>query len=99
MLDNSVVTQRLIPAMLDAAQAAANEEASSIIHQRLKTMQARLDLEINRLRLLQQINGNVRENEIMLALNHKEGLEEAIQNARTRLDALRLIWKGAGSDE
>ncbi|MFK7846171.1 MAG: RNA polymerase-associated protein RapA [Rhodothermales bacterium] len=94
LLENSLVTQQLIPDMLDTANMLARKEADAITQSCLKTMQTRLDVEINRMKLLQQINGNVRENEIEMAVAQKKGLEEAIPNARLRLDAIRLIWQG-----
>lgn len=94
LLDNSMVTQQLIPDMLDTANKAAQEQAHAITQACLKTMHTRLDAEINRMKRLQQINGNVRENEIEMAVAQKKGLEEAISKARLRLDAIRLIWQG-----
>ena len=53
-----------------------------------------LEHEIHRLATLKEVNENVRDDELDLANSQKNELSEAIQNARLRLDALRLIWKG-----
>ena len=50
--------------------------------------------EINRLRDLKQVNPQIREEEIVLFEKEQEALSAYIAQARPRLDALRLIWKG-----
>ncbi|MEM8487443.1 MAG: RNA polymerase-associated protein RapA [Bacteroidota bacterium] len=94
LLDNNRVTQDLIPSMLDAAQAVANAHATAIKSAKREAMQTQLATEINRLRYLQHMNSNVRPDEIELAQHQLLAFGEAIEHARLRLDALRLIWQG-----
>ena len=50
--------------------------------------------EVQRLQMLQQVNDHVRPQEIKLAQAQQAELATALQQARLRLDSLRLIWKG-----
>ncbi len=93
LLSNSRVTQDMIPAMLDAAQALAVANADAIKATKREAMQTQLGSEIKRLHDLQQMNGNVRPDEIVLAQTQLLQFGEAIEQARLRLDALRLIWQ------
>jgi ATP-dependent helicase HepA len=56
-------------------------------------MDSQLQGEIDRLEDLQQMNANVRTEEIDALRSHKEELRAAIASARLRVDALRLIFR------
>lgn len=94
LLAQPVISQEHLPNMIDAATAEAEARAASIIGASSHTMQQFMDHEIDRLRMLQQVNNNVRTEEIEQTIREKAALTEAIQQARIRLDAMRLIWKG-----
>ena len=96
LLDNSLITQQIIPDMLEAARLIAQQQADERINQTVDEIRVTLQHEIQRMRQLQQINGNVRPEEIETAIAHESALVNAIQDARLRLDAVRLIWHGPG---
>ncbi len=68
--------EKLAPAFLQEAQARA---------------QSMLNREINRLKALQQINPNVRDDEIQFFEDQQTALTQAIKAAHLRLDAVRVI--------
>ncbi|MEQ1731433.1 MAG: hypothetical protein ABL982_23935, partial [Vicinamibacterales bacterium] len=57
-------------------------------------MRGQLDHEIERLRALQQVNRAVRDDEIDALLAQRRALEAYLDDARLRLDAVRLIHRG-----
>jgi ATP-dependent helicase HepA len=60
----------------------------------LREMNHLLGREVERLQALAKVNDHVRPQEIRLAQTQQEELATVLQQARLRLDALRLIWKG-----
>ena len=56
-------------------------------------MNQTLNHEVNRLKLLQQKNKEIRSEEIKTAIKEQTDLAALINNARIRLDAIQLIIK------
>ena len=61
-------------------------------------MALQLQTEIRRLTALQKVNDHVRSEEIELLRQQRRDLDEVLDQARVRLDAFRLIWKGMPED-
>ena len=95
LLDNPKIGREIIPAMLEATQVLAEEEAKSFIAEASSAMESQLQSEINRLTSLREVNDHVRPEEIDLAREQLALLTDVISRARVRLDTLRLIWKGS----
>ena len=93
LLDRGVVKKKLLPAMLEKAQAIAGERMQAIATAATATMQSQLQDEIDRLEDLRAINDHVRPGEIAALASQKADLESALASTRLRLDALRLIWR------
>ncbi len=94
LLDKEDIARRVIPAMLEAATAAAEALAGPLTAAALAQVNELLGHELHRLRSLQQVNQNIRPQEIELAAREQRELATAVENARLRLDCLCLIWKG-----
>jgi ATP-dependent helicase HepA len=94
LLDNPDISRKLLPNMITAGNRTAAESMAKIVESSTGTMDQLLNHEIHRLTTLKQVNNNVRQEEIDLAEEQKDELTKVIENARLRLDAIRLIWKG-----
>ena len=94
LLDRSEVKHSLLPDMMKKTQELAASLASATIQQALSETRSFLGHEVDRLKALRQINRNVRLEEIELAERQFESIQEHIREARLRMDALRLIWRG-----
>lgn len=94
LLDRSEVKHSLLPDMLKKAQELAASLASETIRRAQTETQSLLGHEVERLKALRQINRNVRLEEIELAERQFESIQEHVSEARLRMDALRLIWRG-----
>ena len=95
LLDNLKIGREIIPAMLEATQGFAEEEARGIIAEASSAMEVQLQSEIDRLTSLREVNDHVRPEEIDLAREQLAQLTDVISRSRVRLDTLRLIWKGS----
>jgi ATP-dependent helicase HepA len=95
LLDNPKIGREIIPAMLEATQAFAEEKARGITAEASSAMEQQLQSEIDRLTSLREVNDHVRPEEIDLARKQLAQLTDVISRARVRLDTLRLIWKGS----
>jgi ATP-dependent helicase HepA len=95
LLANPKIGREIIPAMLEATQALAEEEARGIIAGASSAMKSQLQSEIDRLTSLREVNDHVRPEEIDLAREQLGQLTDVISKSRVRLDTLRLIWKGS----
>ena len=62
----------------------------------MEQMHAALGREIARLTALQQVNPNVRPEEVAALVQQQAALAQHIQTARLRLDSVRLIRRGLG---
>ena len=77
--------------MLDTAEQHTRTQLPKMIKQQIINMNQTLQLEINRLKELQKINPNVRNEEIEFIKIQKQQLAEYMAETTHRLDALRLI--------
>jgi len=98
LLENRKVSRQIIPATLRSAQRFAEEESETIIAEASNSMILQMQTEIRRLTALQKVNDHVRPQEIELLREQFRSLTEALEQARVRLDALRVIWKGMPED-
>jgi ATP-dependent helicase HepA len=93
LLDRGAVKKKLLPAMLEKAQAVAADRAQKLIDAANTAMTLQLRGEIERLEDLREINDHVRPEEIAAARQQQTDLQAAIAAARLRLDAVRLIFR------
>ena len=93
LLDRPVVKKKLLPAMLEKAQALAEVRLQNIVAAATAGMEAQLQDEIDRLEDLRAINDHVRPEEIAAVRQQKTDLQAALTSARLRLDSVRLIWR------
>ena len=94
LFENSAITQSILPAMLETASDLADRLASSVVADSLRDMNTTTSHEIERLKKLRKINTHIRPEEIRLAELEQARLAAAIENARVRLDSVRLIQVG-----
>jgi ATP-dependent helicase HepA len=94
LLDQPEIRGTLLPRLLKQCEEATNHKRSGIVTLARRDMNARLDQEIDRLRALQKVNRSVRDEEIALLVQEQQAMDQHIQAARLRLDALRLIHRG-----
>ena len=97
LLDRGAVKKKLLPAMLEKAQALAAERAQRLIEAASTAMTIQLRNEIERLEDLRQINDHVRPEEIAAIRQQQADLQAAIAAAQPRLDAVRLIFRVPGA--
>ncbi|EEF61833.1 SNF2-related protein [Pedosphaera parvula Ellin514] len=94
LLDNEQLARGTLPAMLHHASTLAETGAETLRQAALKEMNQLLGHEVQRLKTLRQVNDHIRPQEIIMAEEQQKQLATTILQARTRLDSLRLIWKG-----
>ena len=94
LLDNPKIGREIIPAMLEAAEEFAHTQAQERIATASAAMTAQLQAELDRLTNLRAVNDHVRPEEIVLTQAQLAELTTTLAQARLRLDAVRLIWKG-----
>lgn len=93
LLRNEKVKRTFLPAMLDRARTLGTRRSKVVIELALLAMRERMTSEISRMRDLAEVNDHIRPEEITALEQREEELASVIQNARVRLDAVRLIWK------
>jgi ATP-dependent helicase HepA len=93
LLDNETLVETIIPNMISAATKIAEERSKKEIANGLQRMNLTLNHEIDRLKILQIKNKNIRPEEIQIALNEQLTLTSLIKDARVRMDAIQLIRK------
>ncbi|MEM9986752.1 MAG: RNA polymerase-binding ATPase, partial [Bacteroidota bacterium] len=94
LLDNEVIIETVIPHMIAKARDLAEKQGASYVMQGLRRMRQTLDHEVDRLKALRTQNPLIRPEEIHLAQDTRRQLDGLIQDAGTRLDALRLVLRG-----
>ena len=77
--------------MLDASQHIAEQQAPAILNNAHEKTRQLLAKEIQRLQSLQQVNPNVRDEEIQFFQDQWQALNDILDTASLRLDALRVI--------
>jgi len=93
-LQQPEIREDLLPGLLRRARELAEARVPGIIEGARRDMAAQLDHEIARLRELRKVNRSVRAEEVDLLVEQKAALDQRLQTARLRLDALRLIQRG-----
>ncbi len=93
LLRNEAVKRKVLPLMLEQARELGMAKSRNIVGDALAAMHAELDEEIARLQDLAEVNDHVRPEEILAMKSRQQELAAAIQGARVRIDAVRLIWK------
>ncbi|MEI7503319.1 MAG: hypothetical protein WCJ61_08535, partial [Paludibacter sp.] len=91
LLDNEMFVETILPNMIAAATKIAEQQGSNEIAKGLQRMNGTLHHEIERLKVLQQKNKNIRPEEIQTAIDEQTTLAMIIKNARVRMDAIQLI--------
>ena len=93
LLDNKILVETLLPQMITVATKVAKKKSAEEIANGLHRMNLTLNHEIDRLKILQEKNNNIRPEEIQIALKEQIALASLIKNARVRMDAIQLIRK------
>ena len=88
------IRETVLPRLLERAQQLADAQVPGLVAAARTEMHNQLDHEIARLRALQQVNRSVRDDEIEALLAQRQALDAYLDDARLRLDALRLIHRG-----
>ncbi|MBJ7394886.1 MAG: DEAD/DEAH box helicase family protein [Akkermansiaceae bacterium] len=93
LMSNEAVKRNLLPKMLDKIRERGIIKSREVIDRALELMHTEMSAEIARLRDLAVVNDHIKSEEIT-ALEHRETeLGCVINQARVRIDAVRLIWK------
>ena len=93
LLDNETLMETILPDMIVTATKIAEQQGTKEIASGLERMNLTLNHEINRLKVLQKKNKNIRPEEIQIAVNEQLKLTSLIKDARVRMDAIQLIRK------
>ena len=93
LMRNEAVKRKFLPAMLEKTRALATAKSHAVIADALASMHAEMAAEITRLQNLSEVNDHIQPEEIAALEERESQLAAVIQNARVRLDAVRLIWK------
>jgi ATP-dependent helicase HepA len=93
-LQQPEIREDLLPGLLRKTHELAGARVPGLVRAARRDMGARLDHEIARLRELQKVNRSVRAEEIDGLVDQKAALDRHLEDARLRLDAIRLIQRG-----
>ena len=85
----------LISPMSKAAEKLANGQIEKMKALAKETMTNSLTAEVTRLESLAKLNENVREDEIESLKTEQAALAACLEQSRSRIDSVRLIWKGS----
>jgi ATP-dependent helicase HepA len=91
LLERDEIKRDLLPAMLECAHDRAAEAMQAVVADASGRMISQLQREIDRLEELAELNSHVTPEEISAMREHRLALDAAIQGARLRIEALRLI--------
>lgn len=97
VLGKADLSFRLLPRLLEYTGKLAETQAYQLIAASIHAMQAELGGEVDRLRDLQAINPNVRQDEIDAAQKQVYDMRDHLADARIRLDSARLIFRSPNS--
>ena len=93
LLKNEKVKRAFLPAMLEHTRALGSTKSHAVIQEAMALMRGEMAAEIARLRDLAEVNDHIKPEEIAALEERESELAAVIENARVRLDAVRLIWK------
>lgn len=93
LMRNEAVKRNLLPKMLDRIRERGIIKSREVIDRALVLMHAEMSAEIARLRDLAVVNDHIKSEEITALEHRKAELGCVINQARVRIDAVRLIWK------
>ena len=93
LLENRTIMETLLPDMISAATKIAEQQSAKEKASGLQRMNLALNHEIDRLKILQKKNKNIRPEEIQIALHEQQTLTSLIKDSRVRMDAIQLIRK------
>lgn len=93
LMRNEKVKRTFLPAMLDRARELGTAKSHAVIGNAMILMRGEMAAEIARLRDLAEVNDHIKPEEITALEERESELVAVIENARVRLDAVRLIWK------
>jgi ATP-dependent helicase HepA len=94
LIENAAIARRTLPAMFQKATSLAENQAAALRQSARDEMNHLLGHEVQRLQTLAQVNDHVRPQEIQMAQRQQAELASVLEQARLRLDAVRLIWRG-----
>ena len=86
--------QDLIKPMSKASEKLANNQIDKMKLLARENMNNTLTSEISRLETLMKVNKSIRKDEIISLKKELSELKYCIEKSRTRIDSIRLIWKG-----
>ena len=87
--------RKLIQPMTQASESLASKQATELIQFAISVMHEKLSSEIQRLESLAKVNATIRPEELSLLNKEQSNLEKSLDQARFRLDSIRLVWKGS----
>jgi ATP-dependent helicase HepA len=93
-LEETEFTSDILEGMIKSADALARDRASGVGKVARRKAEVTMGSEIQRLRDLRKINDHVRPEEIEMAREQLSHTMEAIDQARLRLDSIRMIVRG-----
>jgi ATP-dependent helicase HepA len=93
LLDTPVFRKKHLPSMFGKAEAIVAKQKDIIVETAQKQAAEQIDREVERLEDLRQINTHVRPSEIEALKNLKSSLNESLQGATIRADALKLVLR------
>jgi len=96
LLANPELRSGMLPELIRRSEAIGHSRAPEIIARARTEMNDLLEREIRRLMELREVNTSVPAAEIEALVNQQRELDQSLQAARLRLDAIRLIVRGPG---
>jgi ATP-dependent helicase HepA len=93
LLDRGAVRKKVVPAMLKQAGIFADQKTKALVDAAVVEMEKQLREERERLEDLRQRNDHIRPEEIAAITEQQDQLRAAMEAARPRLDAVRLVWR------
>lgn len=87
-------SEQVLESLIKTASKMASQQADETIQAALKSMQTEQQLELERLEELKVINPAIKQEELAFVKQQTHELQQCIENSRSRLDALRVIYAG-----
>ena len=98
MLADTDLARQAVSRLLGDCWSAAEGQVAVRTQAAMDRMKESMGGEVDRMQSLRRINDNVREEEVRILQEEVQFLLDAIEGARLRLDALRLVWRGPPED-